>query len=78
MKLCSSSWCSWNKTNSVIFVKWKYVVDGVNVVETRHKWNCVVQKMKLCSQRSLCSWNKIYYVNFTKWNWVVDGVNEIM
>ena len=44
MKLSSwRSWCNWNKTNSVIFVKWKYVVDGVNVVETRHKWNCVVQ-----------------------------------
>ena len=46
MKLSSwRSWCNWNKTNYVIFVKWKYVVDGVNVVETRHKWNCVVHRV---------------------------------
>ena len=55
------SWFIWNKSNSVIFVKWKYVVDGVNVVETRHKWNCVVQGVYVVDAV------KLHNMKFSSW-----------
>ena len=48
-------------TNSVIFVKWKYVVDGVNVVERRHKWNCVVQGVYVVDAV------KLHKIKFSSW-----------